>query len=164
MDNLVAQQNLYNAPEVNWRTGTFYPPMDTVDMWDFGDTLNYEIFNTEIARRASLMSQSLTKAEASTNRLVAMPLFKEGIINQGGPADIMARRVVAPADVDEATDNPYDYANMVCEWYDGEGVVTPGTMLFTDGSNPYYPKGLCTAPTINLSGRTPYTCEASGDQ
>ena len=28
--------------------------------------------------------------------------------------------------------------------------------------NPQYPYGLCMAPTINLSSRTPYTCEASG--
>ena len=92
--NLVAQQNQYNAPEVNWITGTFYPPMNTADMWDFGDELNYSIFNTEIARRASLMTQSTDKAETGGSGIVAMPLYKEGIINQGGPADIMARRIV----------------------------------------------------------------------
>ncbi len=32
-----------------------------------------------------------------------------------------------------------------------------------DGSNPFYPKGLCLAPSINLSGRTPYTCEPTGE-
>ncbi len=298
VDNLVAQQNMYNAPEVNWRTGTFYPPNNTADMWNFdadGTDLNYSIFNTEIARRASLMSQSVAKAKTGTSGLMAMPLFKEGTINQGGPADIMARRIVVALDgggeacpievdadapvvadatlrmistggwrlqvtvtdfdgdpntrlqlrnavtedlygspravnetgdsvtyninadtwnqipcaiqvadwdvpsptfggwigvdttalpegescvgeippecntataalaaIDEANANPYDFANMVCEWYDGEGGVTRGTKLFTDGSNPYYPKGLCTAPAINLSARTPYTCEASG--
>ena len=93
LDNLVAQQNMYNAPEVNWRTGTFYPPMNTADMWNFGD-LNYTIFNTEIARRASLMTQPLAKAATGSSGLVAMPLWKEGIINQGGPADIMGRRIV----------------------------------------------------------------------
>ena len=93
VDNLVAQQNQYNAPEVNWITGTFYPPMNTADMWDFGD-LNFSIFNTEIARRASLMTQSLAKVETGSSGIVAMPLYKEGVINQGGPADIMARRIV----------------------------------------------------------------------
>jgi hypothetical protein len=104
VNHLVAQQDLYNAPEVNWRTGTFYPPMSTADMWNFvssdGNTdLNYKIFQTEIARRASLMTQSLGKALASAagdEALVAMPLFKEGTINQGGPADIMARRIAIP--------------------------------------------------------------------
>jgi len=182
VDNLVAQQNMYNAPEVNWVTGTFYPPMNTADMWDFGDTLNYSIFNTEIARRASLMSQSLAKAATGDSGLMAMPLFKEGTINQGGPADIMARRVRVEKlnanrltwqiggtgkPVNETEANPFDFANLACEWYTGEGSgqqdVTEGTWLYTDGSNPYYPKGLCTAPTINLSARTPLTCEQSGD-
>lgn len=300
--NLVAQHNQYNAPEVNWITGTFYPPNSTADMWDFNRDatstvdLNYLIFNTEIARRASLMTQSLAKAKTSKNGLVAMPLFKEGTINQGGPADIMARRFVVPVvadqcnifvdpngpyftrafvrydsnlrlrmegsgldgdligtkrmivrnpvtgativiagrqdepdfalakiiwgedevlqdsevpcsvqaadygpanwgenwgpifpvsnapagcsgplppactegggtvvSVDEAIENPYDFGNMACQWYDGVGGVFEGTWLFADGSNPYYPKGLCTAPTINLSARTPLTCEVSGD-
>ena len=94
VNNLVAQQAQHNAPEVNWITQTFYPPMGTVNMWDFGD-LNYEIFNTEIARRAALMTQPLSKALVTIQpeALMAMPLFKEGIINQGGPADIMARRI-----------------------------------------------------------------------
>lgn len=99
---LAGQHNLYNAPEVNWRTGTFYPPMTTLDMWDFSTDsvdLNYKIFNTEIARRAALMTQPLAKALASAEAtgqdevIMAMPLFKEGIINQGGPADIMVRRI-----------------------------------------------------------------------
>jgi len=164
IENLVAQHNQYNAPEVNWRTGTFYPPMSTVDMWDFGDELNYSIFNTEIARRASLMSQSLEKATTyAESGLMAMPLFKEGIINQGGPADIMARRIVLPDGFPgEATANPYDFANLACQWYDGLGGVEEGTVLFDDGLNPYYPKGLCTAPAINLSARTPETCEITG--
>ena len=65
---------------------------------------------------------------------------------------------------DEATSNPYAYQNMKCEWYDGEGNVYDGVVLFDPDTdpNPYYPNGLCTAPTINLSSRTPYTCEASG--
>ncbi len=59
-----------NRPEVNWITGTMYPPMDTVDMWDFvgdapGADYNFLIFNTQIARRTALMSQSIAKAEAS---------------------------------------------------------------------------------------------------
>jgi hypothetical protein len=164
VNNLVAQQNQTNAPEVNWITGTFYPPMNTDDMWDFTAAgISYSIFNTEIARRAALMSQSVAKAGTGTSGLMAMPLFKEGVINQGGPADIMARRIVLPDDfAGEATANPYAFENLACQWYDGEGNATDGTWLYTDGSNPYYPKGLCTAPTINLSNRTPFLCEPSG--
>ena len=67
------------------------------------------------------------------------------------------------AAVDETTENPYDAANMVCAWYDGEGEEHSGVMYFTDGSNPYYPNGLCMAAPINLSARTPYECEVSGE-
>ena len=270
-------------------------------MWDFdadGTDLNYLIFNTEIARRTSMMSQPLSKA-LSGNGLVAMPLWKQGIVNQGGPADISTRRFVVntsngggevcpidanvdtdqpivenarfwttsnggrrlevtvsgydtipttkiqlrnavttdeygfpqtkdetgtsvtyninadtwtaipcaiqaadwdgtpeygpyvavdtsalptgescvgPIDpacdeeattmaaaVNEAIENPYSANNMECAWYDGEGNKTEGVKYFTDGSNPYYPYGLCMAAPINLSARTPYTCETSGD-
>ncbi len=163
LSNVLVQGAQLNQPEVNWRTGVYYPPMDTADMWDFGE-LNYLIFNSEIARRTSMMSQSVAKATAGGTKdgLVAMPLWKQGIVNQGGPADISTRRFVAPAEVDETTENPYAASNMVCAWYDGEGAEQPGVMYFTDGSNPYYPHGLCMAAPINLSARTPYECEVSG--
>lgn len=165
VNNVVVQGAQLNQPEVNWHTGTFFPPMSTADMWGFGEDLDYLIFNTEIGRRSSMMAQSLTKANASQSKLVAMPLWKQGPVYQGGPADIMARRIVAKT-INQASANPYDVANMECAWYDGAGTVTQGVMLFTDdsngGYNPYYPKGLCTAPAINLSGRTPHECEESG--
>ncbi len=162
LSNVLVQGAQLNQPEVNWHTGVYYPPMDTADMWDFGD-LNYKIFNTEIARRTSMMSQPASKATAGGTQdgLVAMPLWKQGIVNQGGPADISTRRIVAPADVDETTENPYDASNIVCAFYDGEGTETLGVKYFTDGSNPNYPDGLCMAAPINLSARTPYTCEAT---
>lgn len=164
VNNLVFQGAQLNQPEVNWHTGTFFPPMSTADMWGFG-AYDYLIFNTEIGRRSSMMAQSLAKAKASASGLVAMPLWKQGIMNQGGPADIMARRIVIdPETVDEKTENPYDLANMKCAWIDGEGNEVEGLVLFdpAEDYNPYYPKGLCTAPAINLSGRTPHKCEVSG--
>lgn len=299
VSNVLSQGAQLNQPEINWRTGVYYPPMSTADMWDFSTDsvdLNYLIFNTEIARRTSMMSQPLSKA-LSGNGLVAMPLWKQGIVNQGGPADISTRRFVvntgngetcpievdadvpsvdfaryfllpngkgrielqvdgldgdlttkvrvnnavtddkivqrfydeddawtetaedflfriavgpgstrpvpcsiqladvdgslefgpwiavenAPEDCsgpippscteeaptmaafDETIENPYSAKNMVCAWYDGEGNEHPGVKYFTDGSNPYYPHGLCMAAPINLSARTPYTCEISGE-
>jgi len=176
VNNLVAQGAQLNQPEVNWHTGTFFPPMNTEDMWGFGD-YDYLIFNTEIARRSSMMAQSITKANASQSKLVALPLWKQGTMNKGGPADIMSRRFLAPTisvpdpdndgeyiEVIDESMNPYDVANMECAWYDGEGLMTPGLVLFDPATapNPYYPKGLCTAPAINLSARTPYECTADG--
>jgi hypothetical protein len=179
VENVLSQGAQMNQPEVNWRTGTYYQPMNTATMWNF-EPYNYLIFNTEIARRTSMMSQPLSKAKNGVGHLLALPLWKQGIINAGGPADISARRIALPslvvddagqaawtlADgrvVNETTANPYDAANMLCAWYDGEGNEHPGVKYFTDGSNPYYPKGLCMAAPINLSARTPFKCEASGD-
>jgi len=63
----------------------------------------------------------------------------------------------------ETDSNPFDVSNMKCEWYDGEGGVFEGIVLYADGTNPYYPLGLCLAAAMNLSARTPYTCEPTGD-
>ena len=149
--NLVGQGNLLNQPETDWRTGDFYPALSTADMWNFiGDTsgtdYNFDIYRTEIARRGSLMVQPLTNVSEGS-RLLAMPLFKQGLMQQGGPADIMARRIIDAG----SSANPYDFSNLVCE-----------QTLFSDGSNPYYPKGICMSPALNLSGTTPKTCETGG--
>lgn len=163
LNNVLVQGNILNQPEVNWRTGTFFPPMSTANMWNFGDTYNYLIFNTEIARRSSMMAQSLTKAKTGASGLIAFPLWKQGTVNQGGPADIMARRfVIDPATIDPKAQNPYDFNNMKCEYTNDAGSVVAGVKLFTDGTNPMYPKGLCMAPAINLSARTPVACETAG--
>ncbi|RBP32308.1 hypothetical protein DET50_10477 [Marinobacter pelagius] len=148
--NLVSQGNLLNQPEVDWRTGLTYPPMDTADMWNFvgsGGDYNFEIYRTEIARRGSLLVQPLETAVESGTQLTAMPMFKQGLLQQGGPADIMARRIVNAG----ASENPYDFSNMVC-----------GFRLFNDGSNPYYPKGICMDPAVNVSGVTPTACASGG--
>jgi len=142
--NLVSQGNLINQPETDWRTGEIFPPMNTADMWDFG-AYNFDIYRTEIARRGSLMVQPLSNVAGS--QLTALLLYKQGLMNQGGPADIMARRVINAG----ASVNPYDFANLVCE-----------QTLFTDGSNPYYPKGVCMSPAINMSGVTPTECTTGG--
>ena len=143
--NLVSQGNLINQPETDWRTGEIFPPMDTADMWDFGD-YNFQIYRTEIARRGSLMVQPLSNVVNGTD-LTALLLFKQGLLNQGGPADIMARRLMNRS----GSENPYAFDNLVCE-----------ETLFTDGSNPYYPQGVCMSPAINVSGTTPQTCVEGG--
>lgn len=90
--NLTFHGHMLNQPEVDYRTGEFSPVRNTVDMWDFG-TYNFDIFNTEIARRGSLLAQTIAKAEASKSGLIAMPAWKQGTMNQGGPADVMVRRI-----------------------------------------------------------------------
>lgn len=147
--NLVNQGNLVNQPEVDWRTGVTYPVMNTATMWNFSSG-NFDLYRTEIARRGALMVQPETNANLGKSKLMAMLLFKQGLVNQGGPADIMARRIVnAGASVSV---NPYDFAHLVC-----------ANKAFDDGSNPYYPKGVCLDAAINMSGTTPQTCEVSGD-
>lgn len=145
--NLVSQGNLVNQPETDWRTGKTFPVMNTADMWNF-EGFNFDIYRTEIARRGSLMVQPETNANLGGSKLMAMLLFKQGLVNQGGPADIMARRIINAG----MSANPYDFSNLVC-----------ADTRYTDGKNPYYPKGVCIDPAVNLSGTTPQTCSANGD-
>lgn len=147
--NLASQGDMLNQAESNWRTGDLYLPLSTEDMWNFaesanGQDLNFLIYRTEIARRGSLLVQNLTKAGASASGLVALPAWKQGLMNQGGPADVMVRRITNAG----RSVNPYDFANIDCETWQ----VEPGT-------NPYYPKGLCGDAAINLSATTPSACE-----
>ena len=153
VQNLVQQGNLLNQPESDYRTGEFYPVLNTSLMWDFG-TYNYDLYNTEIARRSSLLVQPISKALNSTSGILATPSWKQGAMRQGGPADTMLRRIVMPVGYVEGIDtNPYAYTNMVCESVGGSG----GKIL-TNGENPYYPDGICLAPATNLSGVIPDTC------
>jgi len=91
----------------------------------------------------------------SKSRLVAFPTWKQGIMNQGGPADVMARRIIAPNGWNPGKGNPYAFRNMDCEvWlYGRDSGGTP--------ENPYYPDGLCMDSAINLSGYIPDSCTDS---
>ena len=68
--NRVNQGNLLNQPEIDWRTGEFYPVINKAEMWDFGE-YNVDFYNTEIARRAGLLVQSIGKAVESDGHLLA---------------------------------------------------------------------------------------------
>jgi hypothetical protein len=148
----VVKQNLQlNQPAVNWSTGTF---TDLFSIAAIKDKLLVQapLYETEIARRGALMVQPWGKVVNSTSKLAAMPLFKQGIINQGGPADIMARRFVAPAGFNAAVDNPYAEKNMACDTW----------QYRTDlgqAANPNYLDGLCMSPALNLSATIPATCD-----
>jgi hypothetical protein len=147
--NLVSQGNLLNQPESDWRTGEYYPVINTVEMWDFG-SYNFDLYNTEIARRSSLLVQPVAKAMNSANKLAAIPSWKQGTMRQGGPADVMLRRIVLPKKFDGKKgikENPYAFTNMAC-----------ANWLLKAGKNPYYPGGICGEPATNLSGVIPDTC------
>jgi hypothetical protein len=144
-----------NQPEVDWMTGEFSPVRNTLEMWDFG-LYNYDIYNTEIARRGSLLAQDIYKVHKDTSNaeggLIALPTWKQGVMNQGGPADVMSRRIVMEKgkwDLNK-NGNPYAFRYMACE-----------NWAYADGSNPYYPGGLCLDSAINLSATVPDVCQDS---
>ncbi|MFN2169485.1 MAG: choice-of-anchor O protein, partial [Anaerolineae bacterium] len=127
---LVDQGGMLNQPAKcsPWTVGADYEctpyeffPVQT-DPLNGGD-----YYLTEISRRFALTTNSVSAAMNSNSGLAAMLIYKQGIIIQGGPADIMLRRVLIPDGFDPAADNPYAYENMECaEW------------AYTDGSNPNY--------------------------
>lgn len=176
--NLASHGNLLNQPAVDWQTGDFFQLANTDDLWDFG-LYNFDIYQTEIARRSSLLAQDASNVAPDTTDadmlfadgfegvstksveskgtiadegVVAFPTWKEGIMRQGGPADVMARRILLPGDYQEGTSNPYAFRNMACD-----------TWAFADGSNPMYPDGVCLEPAINISSVTPDTCVDNSD-
>ena len=112
---------------------------------------------TEIARRFALTTNSVGSTASSTSNLSAVLIYKQGIINQGGPADIMIRRVVAPEGFNPAVDNPYAFENMACdEWADMTWVDSLGVVHTV---NPNYLQGVCMSPAINLTANTIVSCQ-----
>lgn len=73
------------------------------------------LYDTEIARRGALMTQGVSATTSSANKISAVTIFKQGILNQGGPADVMIRRFKLPANFNAGTMNPFDANNMVCD-------------------------------------------------
>lgn len=114
----------------------------------------YEYYLTEISRRFAMTLNNIpniTNTEINESGLSGVLIYKQGVIWQGGPADIMLRRLVVPDDFDATVDNPFAYENMACdEW------------AYTDGSNPNYLKGLCLSPAISISGTTIEACTTGG--
>lgn len=130
---------------------TIYP--DPIYESEAGMT-NTILYQHEIARRFSLISQEVADINVDGEGLAAFAMFKQGIVRQGGPADIFARRFVVPEDWDPTTDNPFDYSCIECnEWRfttDSDGI-----------SNPRYVKGLCMDQAMNISASTRTQCDGS---
>jgi hypothetical protein len=76
--------------------------MSTEDIVDYGD-YNFDILNTEIARRASLLVQPVDKAKSG---LLAIASWKQGPMRQGGPADTMLRRFLGCSVIEEDPEGP----------------------------------------------------------
>jgi hypothetical protein len=153
---LVAQGLMLNSPAIDYETGEVFPVQ--VDEW------GNEYYETEIARRFNLMVQGVGAAMASPNRTSAILLYKEGILFQGGPADIFMRRVVLPTDFDPTVDNPFAYENVECVDLSDEGTVRlPVDLLYADGSNPNYLRGLCPVQGMNMSGTSIVECDTTTD-
>jgi hypothetical protein len=112
---------------------------------------------TEISRRFSLATNSISQAMNSASGLSAVLIYKQSIINSGGPADIVIRRTMLPDDFDPAVDNPYAFENMDCtEWADMSWVDELGV---THTSNPNYLQGVCLSPATNVSATTIVACQ-----
>ncbi|MGC9394765.1 MAG: choice-of-anchor O protein [Anaerolineae bacterium] len=153
--DFILQGGMLNWPAKSPETGEVFEML--VD--DFG---NY-FYETEISRRFSHFSQPIH--QIGDSGVAAALIVKQGILNQGGPADIFLRLLKVPDEVewsdcerdgDTTTTerclpigyNPYAYENLVCdEW------------AYTDGSNPRYLEGLCLSTGINVSGGTIVSCD-----
>jgi hypothetical protein len=148
---LVTQGMMLNAPALSPETGEPFTEIYT-DEW------GNDVVDTEIARRFNLFVNSPTAAMASENQTMGMLIYKQGILFQGGPADIFTRRIVLPETFDPAVDNPFAYENVECVSLDDAGVATPVDRLYPDGVNPNYVLGLCPVDGMNVSASTLVRC------
>ena len=171
----VLQGGMLNQPAYDPETGLFFEMLED----DFGNP----IYATEISRRFSHMSQAIH--QFGETGLSSVLIVKQGIINQGGPADIFLRQTHADTsllyacdlDNDGLTDeqclpegyNPYAYENLACTNLDGTSgwVYLPGLDDTRDGTtlyNPRYMQGLCISNMTNVSGTSIVSCDgAVGD-
>jgi len=185
---LVTQGLMLNSPAISPETGEPFVVYD--------DPLTEsEIYDTEIARRFNLMVNSPSAMQdEDTSGTAGILIYKQGILFQGGPADIFTRRIVLPPDTEEvipcnkvanpecedevvitagfdpAVDNPFAYENVECISLDDAGVATPVDRWYPDGVNPNYVLGLCPVDGMNVSSTTLVRCsdgssgEACADQ
>ena len=164
---IVQQGLMLNAPAIDPETGETFE-IFTDDDVDCPDGFICEYYETEIARRFNLMVQGVNAAVASETGTSALMIYKMGILNQGGPADIFIRRVVIPTPCSEdptepcfdpAVDNPFAYENVTCSEFDDDGVAADVDLLYPDEVNPNYVRGLCPNEGMNVSGTSIVACD-----
>ncbi len=160
----VLQGGMLNWPAVDPETGVFFEMLED----DFGN----EFYETEISRRFSHFSQPTHQIGVSGTS--AALIVKQGIINQGGPADIFLRLTEADTTLFFTCDanndgiaeeqclpegyNAYAYQNMVCEDAVGNSMWTYLPDEDGNPTNPRYLEGYCLSTGINVSGVTPTVC------
>jgi hypothetical protein len=128
VSNLVSQGNMLNQGEVYWETGELVGWMSTEDIVDYGD-YNFDILNTEIARRASLLVQPVDKYSS----LRAIASWKQGPMRQGGPADTMLRRFLGCSVIEEDPEGPViSEVDWVQYLGDGNNIKIKGTVSELD--------------------------------
>jgi hypothetical protein len=171
--SFVLQGGMLNRPAVDPETGAFFELLV--------DDFENEFYETEISRRFSHMSQPIH--QFGDENIGAVLIVKQGIINQGGPADIFLRMTKADPDLVYACDldndglndekclpegyNPYAYENLDCTNLDGSSgwVYLPSdeddTRIGEVEANPRYVQGLCTSTMINVSGTTIEACDGT---
>jgi hypothetical protein len=167
---MVAQGGMINPPS-KCSPWTVYPDetVATCTPYEFfpaqTDPLNRApYYLTEISRRFALTTNSVSAAANSSSGLSAVLIYKQSIINSGGPADIMIRRLVIPDDFDPAVDNPYAFENMACDewadmtWTDDNGTPADPSDDVVRTTNPNYLQGVCLSNAINLTGNTIMSC------
>jgi hypothetical protein len=160
---MIEQGGVINQPS-SCSPWTIYPDPDSAvcEPYEFfpmqTDPLNGAPFYlSEIARRFALTTNSVGASASSTSHLSGMLIYKQGIINQGGPADVMLRRLVTPEDFNPAVDNPYAFENLDCEeWADMSWVDSLGVVHTV---NPNYLQGVCLSPAINITANTIVECQ-----
>jgi len=133
---LVDQGGILNQPATcsPWTVGATYEctPYEFFPVQI--DPLNGgNFYLTEIARRFSVTTNSVDATIASESGLSAMLIFKQGIINQGGPADIFLRRVVYEPEYTDSEDVDGDGNLDVAEDINGDGILDEGEDIDGDG-------------------------------
>jgi len=129
VSNLVSQGNMLNQGEVYWETGELLGFMRTEDITDYG-VYNFDILNTEIARRASLLVQSV---EDKASGLSAIASWKQGPMRQGGPADTMLRRFQqCPVNVEDENGPVIEKVDWVQYLADGKNIKIKGRVANLD--------------------------------
>ncbi len=155
--NLVKQGNMLNQPEVDYRTGEFYPVMNTSDMWAFGESGvgDFEMYNTEIARRSSLLVQGIAKAANSSSGLSAILSWKQGAMRQGGPADVMFRRIVLPYTAADCPVVDTEMPSLFSASFDGKKLTVVGTGADGDQSTEVILRNAFTGDFVAQDKETP---------
>ena len=110
--DVVRQGGMLNQPAINPETSTFFPLLED----DFGNFF----YETEIARRFSHFSQPIH--QIGDSGVSAVLIVKQGILNQGGPADIFLQRLVFSPDDVQVLDFVYDYPEVCTGVFDLDDV------------------------------------------